>query len=272
MQHAVEDWLRWCGIAGRADETVRQYRSVMGMFVATLGDPPPAPAGMTVNQIERWIEIHGRQRCRNTVTHNLRVISSFWTWASRRYKVPNPMQELPRMKQVTPDRRFLTEDEYAAVLAACKRLLERDMIQLYGNTGLRREEMRAIRWRDIYPDSRTLRVPKGKGCKARVIPLNDLCLDVLTRNRSDDTFAFLQRWRCRSSHNALCRRLAGRAGIEGFGPHALRHYFATRMILAGVPMKLVSLILGHEKIATTEQIYTHVAPMSLMGATDVLIR
>jgi integrase/recombinase XerD len=115
-----------------------------------------------------------------------------------------------------------------------------------------------------------VRVPHGKGNKARTVPLNDICRDVLERNRVDDTFAFLQRWGSRSGHNALCRRLAGRASIEPFGPHALRHYFATRLIREGIPMKVVSLILGHSSIAMTEQIYCHIAPVDLIGITDRL--
>lgn len=40
--------------------------------------------------------------------------------------------------------------------------------------------------------------------------------------------------------------------------HGLRHTFATMLLRAGVSMKVVSDMLGHETIAITADIYTHV--------------
>jgi integrase len=76
-----------------------------------------------------------------------------------------------------------------------------------------------------------------------------------------------------ASPNALwlqCNRIAARLKIRQFGPHAFRHWFATQMILKGVPMAKVSKILGHASVRTTEQIYAHILPDDLAHATDVL--
>ncbi len=40
--------------------------------------------------------------------------------------------------------------------------------------------------------------------------------------------------------------------------HMFRHTFATRQLQAGVPVAVVSKILGHGSISTTLNIYTHV--------------
>lgn len=47
-------------------------------------------------------------------------------------------------------------------------------------------------------------------------------------------------------------------GFELFGPHALRHTYATRMLEREVPVRVVSEILGHADVKTTMQIYSHV--------------
>jgi len=60
------------------------------------------------------------------------------------------------------------------------------------------------------------------------------------------------------------------AGIERFGPHAIRHFFATRLMRQGVPLAKISKILGHASIKTTEQIYIHWLPKDVLGLTDCL--
>lgn len=44
-------------------------------------------------------------------------------------------------------------------------------------------------------------------------------------------------------------------------PHCLRHTFATRMLEAGVPMKMVQEFLGHARLAHTADIYSHMDEM-----------
>jgi integrase len=53
--------------------------------------------------------------------------------------------------------------------------------------------------------------------------------------------------------NRLCARL----GLDGVRLHDLRHYVATRLIAAGVPVRTVSGRLGHASAATTLSVYSH---------------
>src|SRR5258707_864302 len=54
----------------------------------------------------------------------------------------------------------------------------------------------------------------------------------------------------------LVRRLRRRTGIE-FDLHWFRHSAATRMLRDGVPLEVVSKVLGHSSVVTTQQIYGH---------------
>ena len=54
----------------------------------------------------------------------------------------------------------------------------------------------------------------------------------------------------------LVKRLRRRTGID-FDPHWCRHSAATRMLRDGVPIEVVSTLLGHSSVTTTSSIYGH---------------
>jgi integrase len=65
-------------------------------------------------------------------------------------------------------------------------------------------------------------------------------------------------------------RILKRAGIEHKKFHCLRHTFATRLFEREVPLKTVSILLGHSDIKITADIYTHVMPSEKIKAVDKL--
>ena len=69
--------------------------------------------------------------------------------------------------------------------------------------------------------------------------------------------------------NAL-RALKVAAGLDRVGLHTLRHSAASVMLSNGVPITVVSQILGHSGISITVDVYGHVAPDVSRDALDVL--
>jgi integrase len=63
----------------------------------------------------------------------------------------------------------------------------------------------------------------------------------------------------RNAFRAL-RVAATKAGLPHAGLHTLRHSAASVMLTRGVPLKVVSEILGHSSIAITGDTYGHVSP------------
>ena len=43
-------------------------------------------------------------------------------------------------------------------------------------------------------------------------------------------------------------------------PHTFRHTFATRGLEAGIPLKVMQTILGHNSLVMTADLYSHVLP------------
>lgn len=73
----------------------------------------------------------------------------------------------------------------------------------------------------------------------------------------------------RNAFRAL-RVAATKAGLPHAGLHTLRHSAASVMITGGVPLKVVSEVLGHSSIAITGDIYGHVSPDVARQAMDLL--
>jgi integrase len=65
-------------------------------------------------------------------------------------------------------------------------------------------------------------------------------------------------------------RLRNRVGLKNVRLHDLRHYSATRLLAAGVPVRTVSGRLGHANASTTLGVYAHFIAGSDRDAADVI--
>jgi site-specific recombinase XerD len=119
----------------------------------------------------------------------------------------------------------------------------------------------------------------GKGNKERLVPLPQPILDDLSRVwRTHHNRRWLFPNRCGDA--PLNRRVlaqsyadaAAAAGIPpGLPPHTLRHSYGTRLMENGVDTRIVQVLLGHARIATTA-IYTHLTTPTLTSLHGLLDR
>ena len=65
-------------------------------------------------------------------------------------------------------------------------------------------------------------------------------------------------------------KFADRHGLQHINPHAFRHTAASVMIVNGTDIVTVSKMLGHAKVSTTEDIYSHVIEDSKQQASNGL--
>ena len=63
-----------------------------------------------------------------------------------------------------------------------------------------------------------------------------------------------------------------KAGLPHFRVHDLRHFCASLLLAQGVPLKVVSDILGRTQISITADLYTHVLPAVRKEAIDLMDR
>jgi len=266
IREAAKSYQTYC--RRHTARTQEHYARVLSAFVASL-----PPGLVRVQQIDaRVIEeylyrLRDAGRTNRTLNAHLTAIKGFCRWLSERYSLPNPAARVAMLIEEPPQPRFLTRDEYVRLLAAADDLAH-DRIAFLAHTGLRASEFcRLISEtrsgsNGVGPQATAITIT-GKGRKRRTIPLNAVCRDILKRPH-------IYRPTGRNPLYQQIARVGRRARLGPVGPHALRHYFGTQLLLAGVPIIKVARLLGHSSVTTTERIYSHILPEDLQDVTELL--
>lgn len=146
----------------------------------------------------------------------------------------------------------------------------RAMLEVLYSCGLRVSELIGLNYSDVYFDEQFIRV-EGKGSKQRLVPISETALneirkylydrnEITVKKGFEDTL-FLNRRGARLTRMMvfhIIRTQAEAAGIhKTISPHTFRHSFATHLLEGGANLRAIQLMLGHEKITTTE-LYTHI--------------
>lgn len=185
--------------------------------------------------------------------------------------------ESPKVEKTLPQ--VLSVTEVVKIIEGVKgtdplSIRNQALLELIYGSGLRVTELLDLKISDIHLTEGYVRV-LGKGNKEREVPLGDLSIQALrlylTKSRNQLTmnsidYLFLNQDGKRLSRQGffkILKKLAKLAGIEqDISPHTLRHSFATHLLEAGVDLRTLQELLGHEDIQTT-QIYTHISQKHL---------
>jgi integrase len=206
---------------------------------------------------------------------------------------------IPRSTKKVPDR----ADVRRILDAADGRM--RPLVALLAFTGMRVGEALALRWSDIDLTRGTVQI---NGTLARDRDLRMLVRTPPKTERSRRTLPLpapliteLRTWRRVQSAERLAALvwateedwvvttnvgtasdptnvskvfgvLATKAGSGGTTFHSLRHSTATTLLEEGVPMRVVSELLGHANTRLTEDLYSHVTARLTKEASDALTR
>lgn len=219
-----------------------------------------------------------------TQSKRLSAIKSFYKYLSIQLKVISENPTIPISKPKIESRLpvYLSLEECDLLLKALekqKQFKERNylIVILFLNLGLRLSELVNINLQDIKEENLTV---IGKGNKARMLPLNETCLDALNRyypkritpkSPSNKNALFISRQGNRISARqiqTIIEKAMKTAGLS-YSVHKLRHTAATLMYQTGeVEVLALKKILGH-KLVTSTEIYTHVADRQVKSALDI---
>ncbi len=212
------------------------------------------------------------QSIKNPLTQNrhLSSINSFYNFATGNFdNILKPKASFAKLPQKLP--KYLDEKQIDNGLKLIDRSNELGMrdyaiiLFLYA-TGVRVSELIKLKKSDI--EQNWIRVLYAKGSKQRIVPIANVALEALyeylntRKHRSDTLFLNYQ-------GKPLSRISIFKITQKYFGvsPHVFRHSYATSLILGGADLMVVSELLGHSNVETT-QIYTHISQKHLSQTID----
>lgn len=186
------------------------------------------------------------------------------------YLKTNPLQGIKQLKEPPGRLRYLEVEELSALLIACNQnTMLMAIVQLALHTGMRRGEILALRWRNIYFPNRIIILEKTKTNEHRVIPVNDTLLAVLNKLTHFEATDMLFPDISGDQVTIAFRRACKRAKIAHFRFHDLRHTFASHLTMAGCNQRTVQHLLGHKDPRMTMR-YSHLSDAHLNQAVKAL--
>ena len=220
----------------------------------------------------------------------------------RGYLSFNPVQGaiLPRPDQ--KEMQILDEDEVMRFLIVVQGNRREALYNIAVKTGMRQGELLALKWSDLDWKRGTIRVQRqvqripGEGmvfrapktkASLRTIQLGEQTLDTLRNQRTRlelEKAVAGERWQ---EHNLIFPSTVGtpmgasnllkdfkkqleKAKLRDIRFHDLRHTAASLMLNYGVPVLVVSKILGHSKTSTTLDVYGHLIPVMQEQAARIM--
>ncbi|HOW86905.1 MAG TPA: site-specific integrase [Candidatus Aminicenantes bacterium] len=209
-----------------------------------------------------------------TVNREIALLSNVFTTAiDWKNAVSNPVTGVARYEEPDPVERPLTSDEEERLLAAASKRL-RPILILLINTGMRRNELLSLRWKNINFVASQVVIPKTN-CKRkhmRMVPLNSLAIETLRAIPRIHDYVFHNKRTgtyirdIKTSFHKACET----AGIKRLRLHDLRHTFATRLRDKGESLTTIMKLMGHSKYETTLR-YAHVLEKSQHEAVEKLV-
>jgi integrase len=147
------------------------------------------------------------------------------------------------------------------------------------NTGMRKREILTLTWEHVdltsdYGLNARVELHHTKNGKPRGVPLNRVCVEVLTEHAPLPAqrvgLLFRDRngraWgQMRTAFESACKR----AGILHCRFHDLRHTAASQMVMRGRSLQEVKEVLGHSDFRMTLR-YAHLSPQHLRSAVEAL--
>ncbi len=217
--------------------------------------------------------VKGKVLKQTSVNRKLACLKSIYNKAIAwgKFTGPNPVEQVRLFKENNQRLRFLEKEEIAKLLVNCKDHLHGIVIMAL-NTGMRREEILGLKWRDIDIKRSILYLHNTKNGDKKEVPLNEQVKTVLiqTRKNPQSEYIFCKEDGSRFGDIKTSFFTAiKKSGIKDFKFHDLRHTFASHLVMSGVDLNTVRELLGHKSLQMTLR-YSHLSPTHKQRAVDGL--
>ncbi|MCL5423385.1 MAG: tyrosine-type recombinase/integrase [Nitrospirae bacterium] len=188
----------------------------------------------------------------------------------RDWLVINPAAKIKKFP-VAKARKYIPEQDDIKKVIRVAGPIDRLYLLVIAHTLGRITAVNRLRWEDITPSHITLYTRKARNSdlKAITIPMNRVLSETIKQIPREGEYLFInpKTGKPYDYRKRLLRTLCKKAEVRYFSYHALRHFGASKLDHAGVPLTDIQAILGHER-ATTTDIYLQ----SLRGSTKKALK
>src|SRR6266516_3291975 len=217
-----------------------------------------SPDQLNTEQVRQYLLYLERERHPAWNTLNIAVSGlRFFYFDTLKWEPVN--LEIP--PRTTPKRlpEVLSREEVDRLMSSILNLKHQTLLMTIYAAGLRVGEAVSLRVREIDSARMTIRVVQGKGRKDRYTILSPRLLAGLRqywKQYRPKEYLFEGIDPQHHIHESVAQKVYNRAkqqaGIhKGIGVHTLRHCFATHLLEAGVDLRTIQTLLGHNSISTT---------------------
>jgi integrase len=187
------------------------------------------------------------------------------------------LPKFPKTGQKKRRIRFLTDNEEEKMLKYLNHIGDtdtRDAFIVLMDTGLRvNVDFLDRKWEDFHLKERRIHIWGSKSATPRAVPMTKRVYAILKDKKvthGDQRGPFSHRtYMNLRDHWQHVREVLNMGDDPHFVIHMLRHTFCTRLVSAGIDLKTVQVMAGHENINTTMQ-YAHFVPTKAFEVVDAL--
>ncbi|ADI32402.1 site-specific tyrosine recombinase/integron integrase [Staphylothermus hellenicus] len=269
----LEEFIFALEAAGASEDTVRAYRSAIKDFLEFLGEKPLR--NVSLRDIILWrnhrlkngfskAKTRDKKKWQTTLHYYSMFLNRFFNWLGLNIRIPR-IRKPPRKIHV------LNDDEIRKLLKSIRDPLDKLILFILLDTGLRSKELLGIRVSDIDFENRTITVTSTKYDKERKVLVTSRTIELIRswielKNLGKEDRLIPLTY---SGLYKRIKRLGKRAGIPVWKirPHILRHTFATQALKKGLSLPYLQRLLGHSDIKTT-QVYLHVTVDDIRSEYD----
>jgi len=266
-----------------ASTTIRGYIRTVRDFAAHFHKPPDQLGAEELRQFQLHM-LRDQKLATGTVQNRMTALRFFFKKVLKRHDPEFDDMGLTRRPKKLPV--VLSPEEVEKLIESAPNMRYRMILLLLYSTGLRRTEASQLKIADIDSQRMVIHVHEGKNSRDRELPLTPKLLAELrdywrTCKVKPRVYLFPTRFKAAGEEERpitdkavwhACRESARRSGLsKRFGPHTLRHTFATHLMESGTDLPTIQLLMGHEKLQDTT-VYLHLSRRHLHAAVNPLER
>jgi integrase len=252
---------------------VRKYH--LAILIEFFGAMPLTE--VKTRHVEEFKDFHRERGIKDTTINDyLKSLSAVLGYAEDQ-EYPHGQPKIRRFPEVkNADKGAWSAEDVALLLKKTLELAPHiySMVVCLAQTGMRKGEVINLQWQDVDIVNQTICIqphedwcPKSR--RPRTIPITPAFMPFLKRKRTSSKWVFpkgktghkFESWPQR--YFDFARKAAGLIG----GPHQLRHFYATHMVLRTKDLFVVGRLLGHSHHTVTER-YAHLLDEHLDRARE----